>query len=336
MALGGDEGMRSVVFLAFNFVATIAVTFINKLCFSRVSFGFPAALCDIHFVMTWLGVEAMRRAGGFVPIPAGAGAPSLRDPQFAAIVIVVGLVTPLNNTSLKLNSVGFYQLFKLLVTPVVVALEWALDGRTLSAPRSGALGVVCACVFASSRADLAFSPRGTACAALWVPLAALYKVQWGRVCKRLGCSTPTLMHAVLPHALFVQLLLTPLVDPPGVLSFAWTRESAFWVGLSGVAAFAVNLSGFLVMANLGAIAHVLLGQLKTAAVCVGAAFLFDARYPPAQIAAAAGAVGGIVAYTHVTLRENQPQGGDAHARGGDGAKGADVAGGGRSKESQSF
>ena len=103
----------------------------------------------------------------------------------------------------------------------------------------------------------------------------------------------------------MQLALTPLVDPPGVARFAWTASAAAWIALSGVAAFLVNLSGFLVMANLGALAHVLLGQLKTAAVCLGAAVLFGARYPPAQLAGAAGAVAAIVAYTHVTALERR-------------------------------
>ena len=49
--------------------------------------------------------------------------PSLRDPEFVAIVAVVGMVTPLNNSSLQMNSIGFYQLFKLLVTPGIVVLE---------------------------------------------------------------------------------------------------------------------------------------------------------------------------------------------------------------------
>lgn len=186
---------RQLLFLVFNFVATVAVTFINKACFSRVQFGFPAMLCNVHYVITWIGVEAMRRAGMFVPL---AVAPSLREPFFAAIVLVVGTVTPLNNTSLKLNSVGFYQLFKILVTPAVVATEYALDGALPSRARAACLAGVCACVFISSRSDLECNLYGTACATIWLPLAALYKVHWGRCCKRLGCSTPALMHAVYP------------------------------------------------------------------------------------------------------------------------------------------
>ena len=227
----------------------------------------------------------------------------LRDPNFLAIVVVVGIVTPLNNTSLKLNSVGFYQIFKLLVTPGVVLLEYLLDKKILSNARTLALTAVCICVLISSRADLEFSPYGTICASIWVPFAALYKVHWGRVKRQYSCSTLQLMHAVLPFATIVQIIISPLVDPPGLLDFQWTSEAIFWIGLSGIAAFLVNFSGFLVMGNIGALAHVLLGQLKTAVIMIGSSFLFGSHYSTMQIAGALGAIMSIVAYTHVTVTE---------------------------------
>lgn len=103
---------EEILYLSFNFLATIAVTLINKYCFDRVNFGFPGALCNIHFVVTWLGCEMLRRLNFFERLP---HPPSpFEDKNYAAIIVVVGLVTPLNNTSLKHNSLGFYQLFKLL------------------------------------------------------------------------------------------------------------------------------------------------------------------------------------------------------------------------------
>jgi hypothetical protein len=74
-----------------------------------------------------------------------------------------------------------------------------------------------------------------------------------------------------------------------------------YVYFLGVAAFLVNFSGFLVMGNISALAHVLLGQFKTAAVCLGGVVLFGSVYPPAQLYSAAGAVACIIAYTHVTM-----------------------------------
>ena len=285
-------------YLAFNFFSTVAVTFINKICFSRVAFGFPAALCNIHFLVTLFGVEVLHRAGFFSKVNC-----KLTDINFLVIVVVVGIVTPLNNTSLKLNSIGFYQVFKLLVTPCVVLLEYILDRKVLSVCRALCLVAVCFFVLMASGADLEFNVAGTIAASLWVPLAAAYKVQWGRVRRLYDCSTLALMRAVLPYAICVQALISPLVDPPGVMQFQWTPDAIFWIGLSGVAAFLVNFSGFLVMGNISALAHVLLGQLKTAVIMIGAAFLFGSRYSLGQTVSAAGAVVAIVLYSRVTIVE---------------------------------
>eukprot|EP00542_Grammatophora_oceanica_P000954 CAMPEP_0194057440 /NCGR_PEP_ID=MMETSP0009_2-20130614/63392_1 /TAXON_ID=210454 /ORGANISM="Grammatophora oceanica, Strain CCMP 410" /LENGTH=331 /DNA_ID=CAMNT_0038707203 /DNA_START=65 /DNA_END=1060 /DNA_ORIENTATION=+ len=291
---------KDLSYLAFNFFSTIAVTFINKICFSRVEFGFPAALCNIHFLVTWVGVEMLRRCGMFETVKV-----RVTDRNFLLICFLVGVVTPLNNTSLKLNSVGFYQIFKLLVTPVVVLLEYLWDRKTLSTARALCLMGVCGFVLFSSKSDVSFSPYGMICASLWVPLAAAYKVQWGRVRKQYNTTTLALMYAVLPYAIVVQALVSPLVDPPGILEFVWTPNAIMWIGLSGIAAFLVNFSGFLVMGNIGALAHVLLGQVKTAVIMFGAFFLFASTYSEMQLLGAAGAVVMIVFYTHVTLREKE-------------------------------
>jgi hypothetical protein len=251
-ASSSRKTLQDFSYLAFNFLSTIAVTFINKICFSRVQFGFPAALCNIHFLVTLFGVELLYRANMFQKVKA-----NLKDPNFIAIAVVVGVVTPLNNTSLKLNSIGFYQIVKLLVTPCVVLLEYILDRKTLSRNRTMLLFTVCLFVLISSGASLTFSYYGTICALTWVPLAALYKVQWGRVRKNYNCSTLALMRAVLPYAICVQAAISPLVDPPGIFDFQWTSEAIFWIGLSGVFAFLVNFSGFLVMGNIRYVVKIL-------------------------------------------------------------------------------
>ena len=302
-----SERIKQISFLAFNFFSTVAVTFINKLCFTKVQFGFPAALCNIHFILTWVGVEVMRRLNLFETFdPSKCNkSPSLKDRNFLAIVLLLGTVTPMNNTSLKLNSVAFYQLFKLLVTPMVVALNYILDRKTLSRPRAAFLIAVCCSVLLSTSTDSQFSLMGTICASIWVPLAAGFKVQWGRVQRQYNCSTLALMHIVYPYAVVVQSVSGLFVDPPGLLSFQWTPEAIFWISLSGMAAFLVNVSGNLVIGDIGPLAHVLLGQLKTSVICLGAYYLFGSSVTSFQLIGALGAVLAIIGYTYVTTNEKE-------------------------------
>ena len=52
-----------------------------------------------------------------------------------------------------------------------------------------------------------------------------------------------------------------------------------------------------------ALAHVLLGQLKTAVVMIGASIIFGSEYSPMQLIGATGAVVAIVFYSMVTIQE---------------------------------
>jgi len=287
-----------ISYLFFNFISGIAVTFINKICFSRIEFGYPTGLCIIHLIFTLLGVEFLYKLNIFKRCNI-----KLHDPNFIALVLVIGISKPLNNNSLKLNSIGFYQLVKLLVSPCVVLLEYILDRKIISRNRMILLFIVCLSVMVSSRAALAFSHNGTICAMVWIPFSALYKVQWGRVKEMYDCSTLALMGAVLPFAICVQAAISPLVDPPGILDFQWTPEAIFWIGLSGIFAFLVNLSGFLVMGNISALSHVLLGQLKTAIIMIGATILFGSKYTTIQLVGASVAVIAIILYSYITIKE---------------------------------
>ena len=191
-----------------------------------------------------------------------------------------------------------------------------------------------------------------------VPLAAGYKVQFGRLRRKLGnAPTLALMHALFPYgrgadipqrrvaatpwlrrgysaesgrddaagasmifrgdgsrrhhgrdvgtrtdrrrryALVVQTLLSPLVDPPGLLEYEWTPSAAVAVAASGIGAFFVNFSGFLVVGHLGAIAHVLLGQAKSAMTLLVAAVVFGTSYSVSEIVCATGAMSAIVMYS---------------------------------------
>jgi hypothetical protein len=287
----------------------VAITFINDAVFSKAEFGYPAMLCLNGFVVTYIGTEIMRWFSLVEPMklntnsPDAVGGPSLKDPNFGILVVVVGLSKTLNNASLNYNSMGFYQIFKLLVTPLVVLLEYMLNGKTLSIPRAVALTMVCVFVCLSVQGDLEFSVVGTAWAVLWVPFAAIYKVLWGKVKAMYNCSTLALMHAVMPYAIVLQIFISPIVDPPGIRNYHWTAETVLLLSMSGFGAFFVSFSGFLVMGNVGALAHTLLGPMKTAVTMVGAYILLQTHFSPLQLVGAAGALVSLGAYTHITIHE---------------------------------
>mmetsp|Transcript_16790 Transcript_16790/g.50139 ORF Transcript_16790/g.50139 Transcript_16790/m.50139 type:complete len:331 (-) Transcript_16790:20-1012(-) len=309
---------RSALILAFNFVSTVVLINLNKKVFSD-GFGFPAALSNIHYAVSWLCLALLKRFSPSLVPPIPADGPLWKDPDFLAMVLLIGSVTPLNNMSLQLNPIAFYQTAKLAVTPVVVCIEcysdvgtvldtrrgsplnirYVLDFKLPSARRALCLILVCVFVIEMRSGDegIRASLAGLVAVAIWVPLAAAYKVHFGRLRRKLGnCSTLSLMLELFPLALVVQTVLSPLVDPPGVLDHPWTASSIAAVLLSGLGAFFVNLSGFLVVGHLGAIPHVLLGQAKSAATLLAAAVISGSRYTTRELVCATGAMGSIIAY----------------------------------------
>ena len=81
------------------------------------------------------------------------------------------------------------------------------------------------------------------------------QVLWSRVAKEEGWHTLALMRRVLPLSTIFLLALVPVIDPPGLADFHWTPYRAAMVALTGLVAFFVNWSGFLVMGACSALAH---------------------------------------------------------------------------------
>ena len=293
---------RSMSLLVFNLVSTLLVINLNKYVFRQITFGYPAVLSNVHFLISWLGVSLVRRfnPSSSPPLPQN-WIEVLREREFLVMCVLMGLVTPLNNQALKWNSTGFYQVAKTAVTPVVVLIEYLRDGTLPSPRRLLCLVAVCLCVVAMSRAGaVAFSKEGLTAVLLWIPLAAGYKVHFGRLRTKVfgpNASTLTLMSHLFPYAIIIQTLMIPFVDPPGFRDFVWTPKKATFIALSGVAAFLVNWSGFLVIGHLGGIAHILLGNAKAAGTTLIAAILFGERYSPQELLAALGALVAVAAYS---------------------------------------
>ena len=287
--------------LAFNFTASVGIIFINKAIFATMKFKFTTLLTAMHYVVTLIGLEVLAACGVFEVRSSPA------TPRLLILSVVVGAAPALNNLSLSLNNLGFYQVVKLLVTPAIVALELFLYKQSMSATRAIALLGICVGVAAAVINDVSVHPAGLLAALCWVPIATLYKVLWSRESKENSWHTFALMRRVLPLSTLLLLALVPLADPPGVLEYHWTLRRAGLVFLSGVAAFFVNWSGFLVMGACSALSHTILGQLKAVVIILGGWLIFAHTYPPKAICGAAVAFCAIVGYTRANLHEQQQQ-----------------------------
>lgn len=85
--------------------SAVAIVMANKTVLYSYGFGFPMTLTLLHIVVTWLGMWLLLscRVYDSKPLPAGRCA-------MLAVTHISGIV--LNNMSLHLNTVGFYQTSK--------------------------------------------------------------------------------------------------------------------------------------------------------------------------------------------------------------------------------
>ena len=106
----------------------------------------------------------------------------------------------LANYSLLLNSVGVYQLSKVLVTPAIVGFERSRGGKPLSTERIACLFVVSLGVCVVTVSDVTVNVYGLAVATVNIGVAGYYKVEWAHVCRVRKYKSLELMSLVMPKA----------------------------------------------------------------------------------------------------------------------------------------
>jgi hypothetical protein len=87
----------------------------------NIGFEFPVFLTFIHYIVAYL-LMALLKSFSLLP----ASPPSTKSSLLPlyTLGIVMSLSTGLANVSLKYNSVGFYQMAKIAVTPSIVFAEF--------------------------------------------------------------------------------------------------------------------------------------------------------------------------------------------------------------------
>jgi len=284
--------------LTCNFFFSVAVITANKHAFG--CFPFPGALTAVHYLLSWAGVEALLKAGAFERKPID----SSHRHIFVPLIIAWSLGNTLSNVSLEKNSVGFYQMMKILVTPAVVAVDWFAYGKVVGCASAIALALTCAGVGVATVNDLALNARGAAFAVVAVTLSTTQKILNSHMQQRCHISTLQLLHQSLPWMSLLSIIVVPLLDSPSkLLGLGWLSARCVALVLSSaVAAFGATWSATRIFGLIGALAHVLLGQVKTCSVLILGVCFFDAPPNAKALGGAVLAVASITWYTVAAVR----------------------------------
>jgi solute carrier family 35 protein E3 len=287
--------------IVFNVASSISIILVNKSVFDFLDFRFATTVTFIHFVCTFVGLLICWWLGMFQAkwVPFQHVMPLALS--FCGFVV-------LTNLSLQYNSVGFYQIAKVGTTPTVVIIETIWFGKTFSTQTKLALLPVCLGVILTSATDVQFNLIGAFYAFFGVIVTSLYQIWVGSKQKELGLDSMQLLFNQAPVSAFLLLFVIPFFDNlQDLRSYPYSFNSVSAILVTGVLAFCVNLSIFLVIGKTSAVTYNVVGYFKLALVVLGGFLIFQYEIVLSNLLGIALTLTGVVLYTHVKLQETAKQ-----------------------------
>jgi solute carrier family 35 protein E3 len=236
------EHIRVVSGCAMNIFSSIGIIFLNKYIFSHCRIK-TMTLTAIQMAFTSLGLVICLQMNTFVR----KSVPIFKVLPLAATFCAFVVFT---NLSLEYNTIGTYQLFKVLTTPVVALISWQYYKTKYSKMVIATLVPVVVGVCTHSVNDIKLTLFGTIIASLGVIAASLYQVWVGERLKELEMSSQQLLYYQAPLS---AILLIPFIlvmeRLPSYATSEEQRTAIIAVVVSGIIAFVVNLSVYWVIKN---------------------------------------------------------------------------------------
>lgn len=163
-------------YLVLNVVFSIIIVLLNKWLY--VNIGFPnVTLSMIHFVVTFVGLVICEKFDVFCIKDV-----AVRE-MLAIAVTFCGFVV-LTNLSLAHNTVGTYQVAKMLTTPCVIAMQMIFYKKRFGTLVKMTLVPIVMGVIINFYYDLQFNVAGTVYATLGVLVTSLYQVVCSKIVLR--------------------------------------------------------------------------------------------------------------------------------------------------------
>lgn len=254
-----------------NVTSSVMIIFVNKALMTGYRFTFATTMTGLHFMSCWLSVYAAQRLGF-----SEAGVMPTRDALIFSVVGSIAVGTA--NISLLVNSVGFYQIAKLLIVPFVCGVEMVWLKKRFSMPVLGCIAAVLVGVGIVTVTDIAVKASGLIIAAVFVVTSGMQQILCGYLQRKFGVTSHQLMANTSHLQGGLLLAVGPFAD-----RLVTTRWISSWepnvpalnlLMLSCVVAIFTNVSQFMCLGRFTATTFQVLGHAKTVLVLTGkSAFL---------------------------------------------------------------
>uniref|UniRef100_A0A023GD29 Putative glucose-6-phosphate/phosphate and phosphoenolpyruvate/phosphate antiporter n=1 Tax=Amblyomma triste TaxID=251400 RepID=A0A023GD29_AMBTT len=301
-AQGSSNGFTALC-LSWNVILSIVIVILNKWVYVYVNFP-NVTMTLYHFIMTFLGLLVCRAFNVFQVkhLP-------LRQ-MLPLAVSFCGFVV-LTNLSLGHNTVGTYQIIKMLTMPTIMIIQHYWYNKSFSLGIKLTLVPLTLGVYLSTYYDIRFNLLGTGYALAGVFITALYQVWVGEKQKEFQVNSMQLLFYQAPLSALLLMVLVPFIEPPwapgGFLHQSWSRLHLMLVLLTGVVAFLVNLSIYWIIGNTSAVTYNVVGHLKFMLVLAGGFIVFQDPIHFEQAVGIVITVAGVLLYTYIKVQQNASQ-----------------------------
>ncbi|KAF4522134.1 hypothetical protein B566_EDAN012596 [Ephemera danica] len=285
-------------YIVFNILSSICIVLLNKWVYVHV--GFPnITLTLIHFIVTALGLRICQGLNVFqvktVPIK------EMIPLAFSFCGFVV-----FTNLSLQNNTIGTYQIAKVMTTPCIIAIQMYFYDKHFTMPVKLTLLPITLGVFIVFYYDIQFNVLGTFYATLGVLITSVYQVLVSEKQHSLQMDAMQLLSYQAPLSAAILIVVAPMLEPVGsTLTRPWSMLDLSMVLGSGVVALFVNLSIYWLLGNTSPLTYNMVGHLKFCLTLLGGFLLFQEPLSFNQIVGILLTITGVTVYAHVKLYEEK-------------------------------
>ena len=284
-----------------NIISVVGVVICNKYIVQEDGFRYTVFLSFLHFTFTTLGTRVLLRTNNFVYKDA--------DTRHVVPVAMGSLLSVcFMNLNLTYNSVGFYQLSKLICIPVTLLIQYIAYKQSVSRVIQLSLVPILMGVGYATVYDLEVNFTGTVFASFAVLATATSQIFTNTYQKSLDCNAMQLLYHTSPMISVGMLLMCPFFDDIWTLmSFQPTSSGIFRIMLSCFFALGVNISNYLVLGKTSPLTYQVLGHLKTILILVLGFTVFDKPLDGRNCLGITIAMLGVITYTEIKRRQQLRQ-----------------------------
>ncbi|XP_003701249.2 solute carrier family 35 member E3-like [Megachile rotundata] len=289
-----NKKIITALYLILNIFFSVVIVLLNKWLYIHI--GFPnITLSMIHFIITFIGLIICEKFDIFC----------IKDIAIKEIFLIAatfcGFVV-LTNLSLAYNTVGTYQVAKMLTTPCVIIMQIIFHKKQFSIFVKLTLILIITGVVINFYYDIQFNISGTIYATLGVFLTSLYQVVMSIKQREFQMDPMQLLYYQAPLSAVMLLFIVPFLEPvEQTLTTSWSLIDLILVILSGIIAFFVNLTSYWIIGKTSPLTYNMAGHFKLCLLLLGGSLFFHETLAINQVIGITLTLIGIILYAHVKI-----------------------------------